>query len=95
MSEGLEISLPSLHGRMTKKNPKSKIDQFIISKVKEMRESKGLTQEDIAIHLNLSTGFIGHIESSNYRAKYNTQHLNELAKLFRCSPKEFIPDKAL
>ena len=54
-----------------------------------------LTQEDIAIHLNLSTGFIGHIQSSNYRAKYNSQHLNELAKLFKCSPKDFMPEKPL
>jgi transcriptional regulator with XRE-family HTH domain len=80
---------------MAKKSQKSKIDQYIISQVKGKRESYGYTQEDLAIQLNLSTGFIGHIESPNYRAKYNAQHLNELAKLFKCSPKDFLPEKPL
>jgi transcriptional regulator with XRE-family HTH domain len=80
---------------MSSKNLKSKIDWYIISKVKEMRQQLGLEQDDIAIHLNVSNGFIGQIESPNFIAKYNTGHLNELAKLFKCSPKEFMPEKAL
>ena len=60
-----------------------------------MRIEKGLSQVDIALHLNLSTGFVGHIESSKFRAKYNTVHINELAKLFNCSPKDFMPEKPL
>jgi transcriptional regulator with XRE-family HTH domain len=73
----------------------SKIDWYIITKVKEMRLERGLEQDDIAIHLNVTEGFIGHIESPNQRAKYNAMHLNELAKLFKCSPKDFMPEKAL
>ncbi len=60
-----------------------------------MRTDNDLSQDDIAIHLNLSKGYIGHIESPNFIAKYNTGHLNELAKLFKCSPKDFMPEKAL
>jgi transcriptional regulator with XRE-family HTH domain len=55
---------------------KSQIDWYIITCIKEIRVMKGFSQEDIAIHLNLSTGFIGHIESPKFRAKYNTTHLN-------------------
>ena len=80
---------------MAKKILKSKIDRYIISQVKKKREDLNIQQDDIAIHLNVSTGFIGQIESPNYRAKYNAQHLNELAKLFKCSPKDFFPDKPL
>lgn len=80
---------------MAKQTQKSRIDFFIISQIKKMRDKDGITQEDIAVHLNLSTGFIGHIESPNFRAKYNIQHLNELAKLFKCSPRDFLPDKPL
>ncbi|HSZ34673.1 MAG TPA: helix-turn-helix transcriptional regulator [Puia sp.] len=80
---------------MSKKIQKRKIDLFIISQVTKMRNQHGYTQEDIAIHLDVSTGYIGHIESPNFRAKYNTSHLNELAKLFKCSPKDFMPEKAL
>lgn len=80
---------------MATKNIKSKIDWFIVTKVKEIRILHELEQDDIAIHLNVSPGFIGQIESPNFRAKYNTGHLNELAKLFKCSPKDFMPEKAL
>ena len=80
---------------MANKNLKKKIDWYIINQVKEMRTDRGLDQSDIAIHLNVSNGFIGQIESPNYRSKYNNQHLNELAKLFKCSPKDFMPEKPL
>ena len=80
---------------MAKENLKSKIDWFIISKAREMRNDRNITQEVIAVHLGLSVGFIGQIESPNYRAKYNVTHINTLAKLFKCSVKDFFPDKPL
>jgi transcriptional regulator with XRE-family HTH domain len=80
---------------MAKKILKSKIDLYIISQVRKQRELRDLQQDDIAIHLNVSPGFISHIESPYQRAKYNTSHLNELAKLFNCSPKDFFPGKPL
>lgn len=80
---------------MSKRNEKNIIDWFIVNKIREIRTSKGISQEDIAAHLNLTSGFIGQVESPNYRAKYKTLHLNEIAKLFECSPKDFWPEKPL
>jgi transcriptional regulator with XRE-family HTH domain len=80
---------------MAEKKQKSKIDLYIIRQVRAFREARGLGQEDLALHLGKSTGFIGQIESPNSRAKYNTIHMNELAKLFKCSPKDFMPEKPL
>lgn len=80
---------------MAKKILKSKIDLYIISQVKAKRELEDIQQDDIAIHLNVSPGFISHVESPYQRAKYNTTHLNELAKLLKCSPKDFWPEKPL
>jgi transcriptional regulator with XRE-family HTH domain len=74
---------------------KSKIELFIVNKVREIRLEKGITQENIAFHLGISVGFIGQIESSKFRAKYNANHLNELAKLLDCSPRDFWPEEAL
>ncbi|MDI3321381.1 helix-turn-helix domain-containing protein [Pinibacter soli] len=74
---------------------KVKYNWYIITQVINKRLLEGYTQEDVAIHLNLSTGFIGQVESPSSRAKYNNQHLNELAKVFKCSPREFLPDKPL
>ncbi|RPD39102.1 XRE family transcriptional regulator [Chitinophaga barathri] len=80
---------------MVNNNAKSPIDWHVVNKVREIRLKKDISQADIAFHLNLSIGFIGHIESQNFRAKYNSIHLNELAKLFECSPKDFWPEKPL
>ena len=74
---------------MARKIHKHKVDLYIISQVKKWRAELGYTQEDIAIHLNVSTGYIGHIESPYFTAKYNNIQLNELAKFFKCSPLEF------
>lgn len=76
-------------------NEKHKVDWFIVNRVRAMRIELGLTQTDIAVQLNLSVGFIGHVESPKFPAKYNTLHLNELAKLFKCSPRDFMPEKPL
>lgn len=76
-------------------NEKHKVDWFIVNRVRAMRIERGLTQTDIAVQLNLSVGFIGHIESPKFPAKYNTLHLNELAKLFQCSPRDFMPEDPL
>jgi transcriptional regulator with XRE-family HTH domain len=80
---------------MAKKLSYSSIEDYIISKVKEMRISEGYSQRDLAYLLEVSIGFIGDVESPKRRAKYNLNHINELAKIFKCSPKDFLPEKAL
>jgi transcriptional regulator with XRE-family HTH domain len=74
-----------------KKRNKTNIEQFVISKVKEKRIAHGYSQAELADLLNLSSGFIGKVESGNYPAKYNLNHINKLAKIFNCSPKDFFP----
>ncbi len=75
------------------KNQKSKIEQYVIEKVKEIRFQKGYSQDDLALFLDTTRGFIGQVESPNFPTKYNLNHLNTLAKEFKCSMKEFFPDK--
>jgi len=71
----------------------SSIELYIIEKVKQKRIELGFTQLDLSQKLEMSDSFIAHVESR--RAKYNINHLNEIAKIFGCSPKEFLPDKPL
>ncbi|KIC92006.1 helix-turn-helix domain-containing protein [Flavihumibacter solisilvae] len=80
---------------MAKGIQKHKLDLYIIAQVTKLRTELGYTQEDIAIHLEVSTGYIGQVESPKSRAKYNIHHLNALAKLFKCSPKDFMPEKPM
>lgn len=74
---------------------KSKIDLFVINKVKERRLEKNISQADLAYELGMSVGFIGKVESSKYTSHYNIKHLNELSKILACSPQDFLPKKPL
>lgn len=72
---------------------KSKIDIYVIDKVKEKRLERNLSQADLAYELGMSVGFIGKVESMKYTTHYNIKHLNELAKILKCNPQEFLPKK--
>ncbi len=78
-----------------KKTGISNIEQYVIDKVKERRIKFDLTQADLADELKMSKGFIGNVESPKYRAKYKLEHLNKLAKIFNCSPRDFLPKDSL
>ncbi|MDI9257952.1 helix-turn-helix domain-containing protein [Flavobacterium sedimenticola] len=58
-----------------------------------MRESKGLSQVSLSLSLGKSTTFISDIEAPSKKAKYNVKHLNDIAKILECSPKDFWPEK--
>lgn len=73
----------------------SKIEKYIIEKVKEKRNEHELTQIVLSQKLNMSDSFVGHVETPKRRAKYNVNHINALAKIFKCSPREFLPEKPL
>ncbi len=74
------------------KNSKNNIDDYVIDSVRKIRIEKGISQKELSYLLDVSSGFIGNIENPKYRAKYNLSHLNKLAKIFDCSPKEFLPE---
>lgn len=73
----------------------TKIESYIIEQVRKRRNERGISQMELSQKLGLSSSFVSHVESPKRRAKYNINHLNELAKIFECSPKDFWPDKAL
>ncbi|WCT14436.1 helix-turn-helix domain-containing protein [Mucilaginibacter jinjuensis] len=72
---------------------KSEIDLYIINKVKAYRAENNMSQAVLAIKLEVSDAFIGQIENPRQRAKYNIAHLNKLAQIFNCSPKDFMPER--
>lgn len=72
---------------------KTKFEIAVIDRVREIRNDKDLSQDDIAAILGLSRGFIGQIESPNSPSTYNLNHLNRLAYEFDCSPQDFLPGK--
>jgi transcriptional regulator with XRE-family HTH domain len=80
---------------MAAKSLHTPIEQFVINSVKEKRIEKGYSQKELAYQIDMSLGFIGDVENPKRRAKYNLNHLNEIAKLFKCSVRDFLPEKTL
>lgn len=71
------------------------IEKYVIEVIKKKRQENNISQAELARRLGVSLGFIGNVENHAYRAKYNLKHLNELAKIFKCSPKDFMPEKSV
>jgi transcriptional regulator with XRE-family HTH domain len=61
----------------------------------QIRKEKRISQRALASYADLSIGFIGDVENTKSRAKYNLNHINEITKVFECSPKDLLPKNAL
>lgn len=73
----------------------SKIDQYVIDKVRERRIELGVSQAVLADYINVNRGFIGYVENIKRPQKYNITLLNEIAKALNCSIKDFFPQEPL
>lgn len=74
---------------------KSQIESYIIKQVRQRRSKLKISQQYLADCLNVSRSFIKSIESPKTDKAYNVDHLNEIAKILKCSMREFIPEKPL
>lgn len=71
---------------------KSEIESYIVKEVRKRRLKLKMSQQYIADCLNLSRSFIKSVESPKTDKAYNVDHINELAKILGCSPKDFWPE---
>jgi len=74
---------------------KTKIELYVINKVKEKRLEIGMSQAQLSHVLEVSTGMVGMAESPKYTTKYSLEQLNKLALIFKCAPSDFMPNKPL
>lgn len=73
----------------------SKFNKKVIEIIKQKRIETGLSQSELALLLGVSSSFIGKIESpANENTRYNLNHINNLAQIFHCSPRELLPDES-
>lgn len=70
----------------------TKIEQYVIDRVRDKRNKLGLTQEDLAIKSGYSSGFIATVEAGKRDKKYNLNNLLAFAKAMKCSPRTFLPE---
>jgi transcriptional regulator with XRE-family HTH domain len=71
------------------------IDQFVIDLVREKRIAIKMSQANLAIEMDVSEGFIGNVESTKTTDKYSVAQINKLARIFKCSPRDFLPEEVL
>ena len=71
---------------------KTAIELKIIEIVRERRKANQLSQAKLAKVLNVTPGYIGQIEMADSPSMYSYSQLNELAKYFKCSPRDFFPE---
>ena len=70
---------------------KSKIDLLVITRIKERRMQKNISQRGLAAILDCSPSFIGQVESEKFDVKYSVHQVFLIAQFFECSPAEFFP----
>ena len=73
----------------------TEIEQFVIDKVREIRQLRKWGQEKLSLEMGLSPKFIGNVESPKTPHKYNINHLNKLAEILLCSIRDFFPETFL
>lgn len=71
----------------------SKIDRYVIKKVRERRQVLGISQASLSHDLGMSSGFIGQAESDKYKTHYNLRHVNDIAKILKCSISDLLPQQ--
>ena len=71
------------------------IERYVIKRVKEIREAKSITQEELSLSIGKNIGFISQIEAPSKKAKYNLIHLNMIAIALGCSIKDFLPNEPI
>lgn len=54
---------------------KSKIDLFVITRIKERRMQKNISQRGLAAILDCSPSFIGQVESEKFDVKYSVHQV--------------------
>ena len=72
---------------------KTAVDLYAIKMVKKTREERKYSQESLSFALEFDGSFISQFE--NGKATYNVEHLNNIAKILKCSPRIFLPEEAI
>ena len=70
----------------------TKIEQYVIDRVRDRRNQLDLTQDDLAIKSGYSSRFIATVEAGKKGKKYNLNNLLAFAKAMKCSQRVFLPE---
>ncbi len=69
------------------------IEIYIIEAVRKKREELKITPNKLSLEMGLVRNFVTCTEAYTRGYKYNSNHLNELAKILDCSIADFYPSR--
>ena len=69
------------------------IESYIIEAVRKRREELKISPNKLSLEMGLVRNFVNYTETYTLGYKYNSTHLNELAKILDCSISDFYPPK--
>lgn len=69
------------------------IEQYIIEAVRKRRKELGISPNKLSLEIGLVRNFVNFTENYTRGYKYNSNHLNEFAKILDCSISDFYPPK--
>jgi transcriptional regulator with XRE-family HTH domain len=75
---------------MEQKN-KTMYDKAVIQIIKDLRTEKEYTQDEIADLMGVTRGYVGQIESPNFKGSYSLNQLNRLAYNLKCKVADLLP----
>lgn len=67
-----------------------KIEQCVIDAITRFRKENRITQKELGQIMQVSSSFIGNVETVKNPAKYNLKHIGLLAEYFKISPALFF-----
>ena len=74
---------------MERKN--TSIELYVIEQVKKRRTALNIVPRTLSIRIGLEESFVCLVENPKNGTKYNFNHLNEIAKVLKCSVSDFFP----
>lgn len=75
--------------------PVSPIDRYVIAQVRARREALGISQTQLSYLLDVSSSYIGQVESVRYPTRYTLERLNQIARALECRLHDLIPEQPL
>lgn len=69
------------------------IESYIIEAVRKRREGLKISPNKLSLEMGLVRNFVSCTENYTRGYKYNSNHLNELAKILECSISDFYPPR--
>ncbi|WP_417359645.1 helix-turn-helix domain-containing protein [Galbibacter sp.] len=58
------------------------LDYLLILYIRQLREERGWTQQELSERMGVTKSFVGNVESFTQRHKYSIRHLTLIAKAF-------------